>query len=132
MQLSLNLTGTITIVHKIEPAPGASPAATQADLEALGEKLMSALSDKLAALGTTADAAIARVQSDVTALKAQIAALQATVDSGGATPDDLAALDTLNAKLAALDPTQPATLPPPGDGTATPPGDGTAPTPPAP
>ena len=72
---------------------------------------MSALSDKIAAVGSSLDAALARVDEDVQALVAKIAELQALVDAGGATPDDIAALDALQAKLDALDPTKPAVLP---------------------
>ncbi len=71
---------------------------------------MSALSDAIAADNASADAAIARVQATVSDLTAKIAALQAQVDSGGATPQDLADLATLQAKLDALDPTNSSTL----------------------
>jgi hypothetical protein len=78
------------------------------------QNIVSQLSDKIAALGKTADTAIARVQADVTTLSQKVAELQALADSGGASPDDLAAIDILQAKLDALDPETSATLPPPG------------------
>jgi predicted nucleic acid-binding Zn-ribbon protein len=86
------------------------------DLEALSRKVdhkMSQLSDKITALNSGIDAAIARVQTDVTALNAKIVELQAKVDAGTATPEDLAALDSAQAKVDALDPTKPDTLPTP-------------------
>jgi len=73
-------------------------------------KAMSVLSDKIVAVGVSLDAALARVDEDVQALTAKIAALQAIIDQGGATPEDLAALDALQAKLDALDPTKPDVL----------------------
>jgi hypothetical protein len=76
-------------------------------------RLMSALSDKITAVGTSLDAAIARVQSDVATLTQKIADLQALVDQGTATPEDIAALDMLKSKLDGLDPTVPEVLPEP-------------------
>ncbi len=73
---------------------------------------MSVLSDAIAAANASADAAVARVQTDVQSLKDQIAALQAQIDAGGSTPADLTNLAALQAKLDALDPTVPAVLPP--------------------
>ena len=67
---------------------------------------MSQLSDAIAAANTEADNAISRVQEDVTALQERIAELE----QNASTPEDLAALDTLKQKLAALDPVQSATL----------------------
>jgi hypothetical protein len=72
---------------------------------------MSALSDKLSDVGASLDAAIGRVQEDVVALQTRITELEALVAAGGATPEDLAKLDELKAKLDALDPIKPATLP---------------------
>lgn len=132
MQLSLNVSGTVTVVHKIEGS-GDSPPITKADLEAFGVHFMGVLDDKLAELKTAADAAtasldsaIARVQGDVTTgnakiadLQAQVAALQAQIDAGGGTPAQLQAMDDLKAEIATLqtkadglDPTSPSTLPP--------------------
>lgn len=76
------------------------------------EGSMSQLSDKIASLGASVDSAIGRVQGDIQSLTGKIADLQALVDSGGATPGDLAAIADLQAKLDALDPSHPATLPP--------------------
>jgi hypothetical protein len=72
---------------------------------------MSVLSDKISAVGVALDKALARVDEDVLALVAKIAELQALIDAGGATPEDIAALDALKEKLDALDPTKPAVLP---------------------
>jgi hypothetical protein len=72
---------------------------------------MSVLSDKISAVGVALDKALARVDEDVLALVAKIAELQALIDAGGATAEDIAALDALQAKLDALDPTKPAVLP---------------------
>lgn len=74
------------------------------------EQSVSVLSDKIAELNQHADDAVARVTTDLTALRSQIADLQAQVASGGATQADLDALAALEAKLDALDPTPP---PPP-------------------
>jgi len=74
-------------------------------------RIMSKLSDAIAALGASVDAALARVDEDVQALTAKIAELQALVDAGGATPEDFAALAEAQAKLDALDPTKPDVLP---------------------
>lgn len=67
---------------------------------------MSKISDSINAANTEADNAIARVQEDVAALQARIAELEAESPTGA----DLDALNALKDKLAALDPTQPATL----------------------
>jgi chromosome segregation ATPase len=101
-------------------------------LELQEARIMSVLSDKIAevndaidASNLAADEAIARVKDDVDDLReevatltAKVAELQAAVDAGTATPEDLAALDMLKAKqsdlkgkLDALDPTISATLP---------------------
>lgn len=74
-------------------------------------RAMSKLSDAIATLGASVDAALARVDEDVQALTAKIAELQALVDAGGATPEDFAALAAAQAKLDALDPTKPDVLP---------------------
>ncbi len=76
------------------------------------EAKLSQLSDAIAALSASTDAAVSRVQTDVTALKAQIATLQAQVDAGTASPADMQALADLKAKIDAIDPTNPATIPP--------------------
>lgn len=75
------------------------------------EKNMSKISDKIAAVGTSLDAAIARVQGDVVTLQDKIAELEALVASGTATPEELDALDALKAKLDAIDPVKDAVLP---------------------
>lgn len=82
-------------------------------IRAEGDKIMSALSDKIAVVGTAVDDAATRVQTDVASLKAQIAALQAQVDAGGASQADLDALDALKTKLDQIDPATPTTLPTP-------------------
>lgn len=120
MQLNVNVrfSGSVTIVH--ESPQGTSPWATLDDINALGESIVSQLSDKIAAASTATDAAISRVQSDVTDLQAKVAELQAIVDAGGASQADLDALDALKSKLDGLDPVSPVTLPPDqGGGTTT-------------
>lgn len=67
---------------------------------------MSVLSDDIAAANGAADDAIARVSADIAALKQQIADLENQQPTGA----DLDALVALKDKLAALDPTNPATL----------------------
>jgi phage shock protein A len=113
INVNLNVNGQVTIVHQFPAATGASPPATVADLEALGEKLMSALSEKIASVSAALDAAIARVQADVATLQAKIDELQAAVDAGTASPADIQALEDLKERLDALDPTSPETLPAP-------------------
>lgn len=85
-----------------------------AGLKTISQKVdhsMSVLSDKIASVQASVDTAIARVQADVAAKNKQIADLQALVDAGGATPADIAALETLKAGVDAIDPTNPAVLP---------------------
>lgn len=84
-----------------------------ATLRELGNQIMSQLADAIAKVNTSMDAAIGRVQGDIAALTTRVADLQAQVASGGATPDDLAMLATLQAKLDALDPAKPDVLPTP-------------------
>lgn len=85
------------------------------------QKLMSILTEKLAELNSSFDAALARVQEDVDALNAEVADLKVKVENGTATPDEIAAIDTLRARIDALDPNKPATLPEtPPDGEAPP------------
>lgn len=108
MTFNVNLSGKITIVQ--EPGGKSSPV-TLDDLRIFGDYLMSQLSDAIANASASADAAISRVQGDVTALQAQITDLQTQVSSGGATPADIQALADLKTKLDALDPTSATTLP---------------------
>lgn len=110
MQINVSLSGTVRFVHEVPQ--GTSPLATLDDLKAMESRIVSALSDAIAAASTSADSAISRVQADVTSLKAQIAALQAQIDAGGGTPADMQALADLKTKLDALDPTSPVVLPP--------------------
>jgi uncharacterized coiled-coil protein SlyX len=125
------------------------------------ESTMSTLTDTIAQLKASSvaedaslDQALTRVQAEVAnfsrnqgELQAKIDALQAQVDGGGATPEDIQTLkdliaqkDSNKAKLDALNPTNPATLdggsttptPPPtptGTSPPVPPTDGTTPTP---
>lgn len=79
---------------------------TERVLEAMKE-----LAEHIAAASEAADKAIARVQKDVEALNAKVDTLQKRIDEGNATPEDIAALDALRAKLDALDPASPVTLP---------------------
>jgi len=79
-------------------------------LEALEDRIMSKLSDKLAEVEASQDAALARVQEDVAAQAAKIADLEAKVAEGTATAEDLATLDRIKAKNDALDPIKPDTI----------------------
>jgi predicted nucleic acid-binding Zn-ribbon protein len=74
------------------------------------EASMSALSDKIAAVKTAIADATDRVVTDIDALKAKIAELQAIVDAGGASQADLDALDEAKAALDELDPTTVSTI----------------------
>lgn len=71
---------------------------------------MSVLSDKITEVGTSVDAATTRVVNDIAALNTKIAELQAIVDAGGATAEDIAALDALKVKLDQIDPATPTTI----------------------
>lgn len=77
------------------------------------EVIMSLLSDKIAELNTSVDAAVQRVQDDVTAFGVKIADLEAKVAAGSASPAEIQALDDLKAKIDAIDPTKPEVLPEP-------------------
>ena len=105
MNINIKITGDVT--HKIDSSGGLTPA----DLKALGDLIMSVLSDKIDAATKSVDAAITRVQTDVEKLSTKITELEKTVAAGTATPEDLAALDALKAKVDALDPTTPTVLP---------------------
>jgi len=86
------------------------------DLKTLSRKVehhMSAFSDKIAELAAAISAETTQVQTSVAGLKAQIAELQAKVDAGLATPEDIAALDAAIAGVKAIDPTDPTTIPTP-------------------
>lgn len=69
--------------------------------------MASELSDDIQSATSEADAAISRVQATVADLQQQIADLTGKQPTGA----DLQALIDLKAKLAALDPTNPAVLP---------------------
>jgi hypothetical protein len=70
---------------------------TRHDLELLERRIMSALSDKITALSTVVDTAIA-----------ELATLRDKLESDGVTPADLAAIDAIQAKLhAAVTPPAP-------------------------
>jgi hypothetical protein len=73
----------------------------------LKDQIMSELSDKIAQVQSSQDDALARVSEDVAGLQAQIDDLRTKVS----TPEDIAALDAIDAKNRALDPVQPDTLP---------------------
>lgn len=121
-------------VQFVDSSPGVTPV-TQADLDALEKRIMSQISDAIAAVkagqdttDASVDAEIARIQNAITTLTAQVAAddakiadLQAKVDAGTATPADFQMLADITAQQAAtktkLDQVNPATattLPPPG------------------
>lgn len=74
-------------------------------------KIVSVLSDLIAEVDNEATLALARVSGDVAKLQAKIDELEAKSDSP--TPADLAALQALKAKIAAIDPTNPAVVPTP-------------------
>ena len=115
MFLTINVNGTVDVIHRFvvpQPSNDEITAVVAPLLTALETRLMSALSDQIAALGTSTDAAVTRVTTDVTTLKATIADLQAKVDAGLATPEDIAALTALQAKVDGLDPQSPVVLPP--------------------
>lgn len=67
---------------------------------------MSELSDKIAAVNTALDDAVTRVNTEITALKDEIARL-------GATPADIAALDAAETKAKDLVTATPTPTPPP-------------------
>lgn len=80
----------------------------------IGQKaneIMSQLSQLIADLEVSVESAIQRVQEDVGALTMQIAELEEKVAAGEASPEDLAALQALKAKVDGIDPINPATLP---------------------
>lgn len=99
---------TIVHIHRFE-FPGGH--VTPRDLKDLESRIMSKLSDKIAEVRAAVDEAVGRVQADVADLQSQIDALQAKVDEGTATEADIAALESIKADLAALDPTRPEVLP---------------------
>lgn len=70
---------------------------------------MSRVSDSIGSLETEVNAAKDRVTTDIETLKAKIAELEGQAVSDA----DIAKLDELKATLAALDPTDPTTLPTP-------------------
>jgi phage shock protein A len=63
----------------------------------------------LDSLESKVDSATTRVTTDVESMKAKIADLQAQVDAGTATPAQVDQLARLQAKVDAIDPTNPAT-----------------------
>jgi hypothetical protein len=105
--------GAFVIVHRIEFPAGLAAWATPQDLENLEQRIMSKLSDLIAAAQAEADAAVARVTADVDTLNAKIAELQAKVDAGEASAEDEAALQHLQDTLKGLDPKQPDVIPEP-------------------
>jgi uncharacterized protein YPO0396 len=79
-------------------------------LTQLGESIVGQLTEKLTEVEASVDAALTRVQEDVAGLQAQIAELQAKVDAGLATPEDIETLNRIKAKADALDPVSDATI----------------------
>ena len=104
----------ISVAINFDSSPGVPVTSEQLTtaLNALGVSIVSALSDAIKAASDSSDAAIARVQTDVTNLKQQIADLEAQIANGGGTPADMQALADLKTKLDQLDPTSPTVLPP--------------------
>lgn len=83
-------------------------------LQELKDDLMSQLTPRLDALESAVTAAEARVSGDLAGLKQQIADLQARADAGTATDAELARLDSLTARVAAIDAPAPAPTTDPG------------------
>jgi cob(I)alamin adenosyltransferase len=90
------------------------------DLTALMERVMSALSDKLAELDThlttteaRVSAANAGLKQQITDLQQQLADLQAQVAAGGATQADLDKIAELESRIDALDAAAPPSPPTP-------------------
>lgn len=73
---------------------------------------MSVISDKIAEVRSSFDAAVVREVAEDADHAAKIAELQALVDAGGATPADVAALAELKTIADGLNPTSPVVLPP--------------------
>lgn len=85
------------------------------------ERAVSELSDLIAETKVEFLAAVDRVKNDVGALDAKIVELQAKVDAGGASKQDIADLRELKAIASGLNPTKPDVLPgPPPTPTPTP------------
>jgi phage shock protein A len=82
-----------------------------ARLAALEEYLMSRISDEIADVKASLEAAIQRTRLVVSNLEARVAELQARVDEGSATPADEAALAEVKTMLDQLNPSSPTTLP---------------------
>jgi DNA repair exonuclease SbcCD ATPase subunit len=80
-------------------------------LRKLEEKIMSRISDEIADVKESLDAAIQRTRLVVSNLEARVAELQARVDEGSATPEDEAALKEVKDTLDQLNPSTPSTLP---------------------
>lgn len=93
--------------------PGMEDVSLDEKLQKFQEALMSQITDAINALKTSVDNAVSRVQGDVSTLNAKIAELQAKVDAGLATPEDMAALADIRAKVDAIDPTSEVILPTP-------------------
>lgn len=81
------------------------------------EKTVSELSDRIAKLDESLTKATDRIQEDVDKLNAKVADLQAKVDSGNMPPEELAAnlaaIDAIQARIDAIDPTKPDVIPEP-------------------
>jgi hypothetical protein len=77
----------------------------------LEEKIMAKATAKIAEVVSSFDAAQQRVEKAVADLRAEVE----TLKGEATTPEDLAALDALDAKIDALDPSKPAVLPPTGE-----------------
>ncbi len=108
----MNFNHTITFKIAADPSLTALLASALPLLQT-GVSLMSVISDHLDALEAKITDATNRVTADIAALKAQVSDLQAKVDAGSATPEDLTRLDALTAKLDQIDPTTPSVVPAP-------------------
>jgi uncharacterized coiled-coil protein SlyX len=92
----------LLIVHRLELSAGLE--ALLSDRLVTLEHAVSALTEKLDALEAAVVKAEAETAGDVAHLQAQITELRAAVEAGTATPEDLARLDALTARIAAIDP----------------------------
>lgn len=74
--------------------------------------IMSVFRDRIDRLEIELDGAIARVREDVASLDDEIVRLRGVIEANVASAEDLARLDTLLARVAAIDPIRPDVLPP--------------------
>lgn len=110
----LNVPISVSLVPRIEVVVRLDDDQFAAITGLIGQKaseIMGQLSQIIADLELSVESAIQRVQEDVGVLTLKIAELEEKVAAGEASPEDLAALEALKAKVDAIDPINPATLP---------------------